>query len=77
MCASGNDRTTTARISSADGLNALTLYAVRVSRSAGTDARSISASTPSGIAMNGMRVSGRTKHAYGSPFAAACIISGA
>jgi hypothetical protein len=49
---------------------------VRVSRSRGAAASRISASTPSGI-MNGMRVSGRTKHAHGSPFAAAWIISGA
>jgi hypothetical protein len=31
----------------------------------------------SGMVMNGMRVSGRTKHAYGRPAAAAWIISGA
>ena len=35
------------------------------------------ASTASGIAMNGMRVSGRTKQAYGTPCAAAWNISGA
>ena len=33
--------------------------------------------TPSGIAMNGIRASGATKHAYGLPCAAAWIISGA
>ena len=31
----------------------------------------------SGMAMNGIRVSGRTKHAYGFPCAAAWSISGA
>ena len=35
------------------------------------------ASTASGMAMNGMRVSGRTKQSYASPRAAACSISGA
>src|SRR4030095_10687963 len=49
------------------GLNAVRLYAVRVSRSRGALARSRSAEIASGIAMNGMRVSGRTKHVYGSP----------
>ena len=57
--------------SAADRLNALTLYAVRDSFSTGACDSVISASIASGIAMNGIVVSGRTKHAYGSPRAAA------
>src|SRR4030095_16435862 len=73
----GNASTTTSQISRAVGLKAVTLYAVRDSFSRGVDASLISASIASGMAMNGMRVSGLTKHAYGSPRAAAWIISGA
>ncbi len=77
MRASGNACCTTSQISFAVGLNAVTLYAVRDSFPRGVDASVSSPSMASGIAMNGMRVSGRTKHAYGSPRAAAWIISGA
>ena len=58
-------------VSAADGLNAATLYAVRVSDCRGACPSVSSASTASGIAMNGMVVSGRTKQAYGSFLAAA------
>jgi hypothetical protein len=44
---------------------------VRDSRSRGAAASFIRASDASGIAMNGIVVSGRTKHSYGSPRAAA------
>ena len=59
------------QISFAVGLKAVTLYAVRDSFSRGVEASLSSPSIASGIAMNGMRVSGRTKQAYGSPRAAA------
>ena len=53
------------------------LYTVRDSFARGASIKRKMASTASGIAMNGMRASGRTKHAYGLPSAAAWIISGA
>src|SRR4051812_48143174 len=71
IAALGNAFSTTARMSSADRLNAATLYAVRVSFPTGAADSVSSASIASGIAMNGIVVSGRTKHAYGSPRAAA------
>src|SRR5207247_7764374 len=71
IAAPGNALATTSRIAAADGLNARRLYAVRVSRLPGAAASVNRASTASGIAMNGIVVSGRTKQAYGSPFAAA------
>src|SRR4029077_14423886 len=77
MSAAGNDSRTTSRISSADGLKAPTLYAVRRSLERSAAASVSSASTPSGIAMNGMRGAGRTKHEYESACAAAGTISGA
>src|SRR5919197_2394219 len=54
--ACGNAATTTSRIADAERLNALRLYVVRVSRLRGADARASSASTASGIAMNGIVV---------------------
>ena len=58
----GNAPRTIASTSPADGANAPTLYTVRVRfpRGASTNRRMLS--TASGMAMNGMRVSGRTKH---------------
>ncbi len=61
--ASGNARSAEARISSADGLNARTLYADADNRCGSATDSFSSASIASGIAMNGIRVSGRTKHA--------------
>ena len=71
IAAWGNAACTVLRTSSAVGANAPMLYTERLSRSAGAVISLNTASTASGIAMNGIRVSGRTKHAYGSPFAAA------
>ena len=72
ICASGNARST----------SCVNLFRRRVERRevVGRARQSIARrgrqrraarATPSGMAMNGMRVSGRTKHAYGSPLAAA------
>ena len=77
IAAVGNAACTIASTSPADGANAADVVHRRVSFSRGAAASRSTASTASGIAMNGMRVSGRTKHAYGSPCAAAWIISGA
>ena len=71
MFARGNAATTTSRMSPAEGLKAVTLYAVRVSAWRGAAASASNASMPSGIAMNGIVVSGRTKQSYGSCCAAA------
>ena len=65
ICALGNARRTSARICSAEALNPERLYEVRVRRSFGADASVSSALMPSGIAMNGIVVSGLTKHPYG------------
>ena len=75
--APGNAARTIASTSPAVGANAPMLYTVRVSRSRGAAASRRIASTASGMAMNGMPVSGHTKQAYGFPSAAAWIISGA
>ncbi|MEZ5419632.1 MAG: hypothetical protein R2708_20125 [Vicinamibacterales bacterium] len=63
MAAPGNAASTMSWISWAVGANAPTLYAVLVSASRGTAASRSRAFTPSGIAMNGMRVSGAHKQA--------------
>ena len=63
ITADGNAFRTTASTSPALGANAPMLYTVRLSCAFGQFTNFQMASTASGIAMNGIRASGRTKQA--------------
>jgi hypothetical protein len=63
ISAPGKSSRVRARSSPAEGLKLVTLYVCAVSDPRGAACSRVSASMASGMAMNGIRVSSRTKHA--------------